>query len=58
MGYKVPEDYDYTTGGFLEKDENGVVKPGQLTPERLNRILFPHLLEDDDEPQPKKKPRK
>lgn len=48
MTYKVPEDYDYSTGGFLKKDEDGKVLPGQLTPNTLNHLLFKVPLSEDN----------
>lgn len=41
MGYKVPDDYDYLTGGTLKKDKDGKLLPDQLTRQELERRLFP-----------------
>ena len=45
--YKVPENYDYMTGGILEEDEGGVL-PGQLTSNTLNHLLFGVPISDDN----------
>lgn len=51
--YRVPEDYDYLTGGFLKTDEDDKIIPGQLTPNTLNHLLFGTQIKKNNPNHPK-----
>lgn len=52
MGYKVPDDYDYLTGRTLKKDSDGKLLPDQLTPQKLEEVLFPRRDREQKNPSP------